>query len=474
FRVRSSHPYEPDSIDLEQTRAALAAADAHGDDAPLGLAAMTFLEDVAGEPRAGHAEGMADCERAAIDIVLGRIDAELVARIEALARESLVQLPDIDVVDLQALALQQLRHGVDRADSHLVRLAARGGPGHETSHRIEAALLGILGFHQHDRGGAVGELAGISGGDVFARPLHRLELGEAFHGRLGTIALVARDDVVDDALFLRHLVDHLHLGLHRDDLVLELVGLLGGRHAALRLQRIFVLVFAADLVALGDDVGGVDHGHVDVGRVFQQLRILGLLWHAPAGDGDTLDAAGDDAVGAVGADVVRGHRDGLQARRAETIDGHAGGRLRHAGEQRGFTADVARQMRAITEIAVLDIILGDAGAFDRMLDSVRGHAHGRGDVESAAAGFGEPGARIGYDDGFTHVSLPCRIACYGVSWGHRTHFLPGATIITPETATPPEGLGRRDCSADRNMMGVIFIVIPGRCAASNYGAQLRP
>src|ERR1700744_660173 len=108
--------YEASSINLEQSRAALAAADAHGHDAPLGLAPMAFLEDVAGETRAGHAEGMADRDRAAIDVVLFGIDAELVARIEALARERLVQLPDIDVVDLQALALQQLRHGIDRAD----------------------------------------------------------------------------------------------------------------------------------------------------------------------------------------------------------------------------------------------------------------------------------------------------------------------------------------------------------------------
>src|SRR5437879_5647198 len=58
------------AINLEQTRAALATADAHGHDAPLGLAALAFLEQMAGETRAGHAEGMADRDRAAVDIVL--------------------------------------------------------------------------------------------------------------------------------------------------------------------------------------------------------------------------------------------------------------------------------------------------------------------------------------------------------------------------------------------------------------------
>src|SRR5215472_13401787 len=89
-------PYALRSINLEQARAALAAADAHGHDAPLGLAAVAFLQDVAGEPRAGHAEGMADRDRAAVDVVLLGIDAELVARIEALAGKGLVQFPDID------------------------------------------------------------------------------------------------------------------------------------------------------------------------------------------------------------------------------------------------------------------------------------------------------------------------------------------------------------------------------------------
>src|SRR5205085_11501875 len=137
------------AVDLEQACAALAAADAHRDDAPLRLAPAAFLQDVAGETRAGHAERVADRDRAAVDIVLLGIDAELVAGIEALAGEGFVELPEIDVLDLQAVALQELRHGVDRADAHLVRLAARRRPGDETAERIEATLLGVLGFHQN-------------------------------------------------------------------------------------------------------------------------------------------------------------------------------------------------------------------------------------------------------------------------------------------------------------------------------------
>src|SRR5436190_2255367 len=157
-------------------------------DAPLGLAPAAFLQDVAGETRAGHAEGMADRDRAAVDVVLLGVDAELVARIQALASEGFVQLPEIDVVDLEAMALQQFWHGVDRADAHLVGFAASSSPGDEAAERMQAALLRVLGFHQHDGGSTVRELAGVARGDVFAGAPHRFELGEAFHRRVGTVA----------------------------------------------------------------------------------------------------------------------------------------------------------------------------------------------------------------------------------------------------------------------------------------------
>src|SRR5450756_2215582 len=117
-------PEDALAIDFEQAGAALAAADAHGDHAPLRLAPAAFLQEVARAPRAGHAEGVADRDRAAIDVVLLGIDAELVTGIQALAGERLVEFPQIDILDLEAVALQQLRHREHRADAHLVGLAA--------------------------------------------------------------------------------------------------------------------------------------------------------------------------------------------------------------------------------------------------------------------------------------------------------------------------------------------------------------
>ena len=52
------------------------------------------------------------------------IDAQPVAAINHLHGEGLVQFPQVDILHGQSVARQQPRHGEDRTDAHLVRLAA--------------------------------------------------------------------------------------------------------------------------------------------------------------------------------------------------------------------------------------------------------------------------------------------------------------------------------------------------------------
>ena len=102
---------------------------------------------------------------------------ELVAAVEDLHGERLVELPQADVVDLQAVALQQLRDREHRADAHLVRLAAGDRDAAVDAERLKPALLRELALHQHAGRRAVGELAGVAGGDAVPVAAHRLELG---------------------------------------------------------------------------------------------------------------------------------------------------------------------------------------------------------------------------------------------------------------------------------------------------------
>ena len=92
---------------------------------------------------------------------------------------------------LQTVTLQQTRHREHRADAHLVGLAAGNRPALEQAHRLKAALLGFLGFHDHDRRRAVGELRRVARGDEFVRAFDRRKLGEALERGVGAIALIA-------------------------------------------------------------------------------------------------------------------------------------------------------------------------------------------------------------------------------------------------------------------------------------------
>src|SRR5882762_10113588 len=76
---------------LEQPGGAHAAADAHRADDEAGATALSLDQRVPDHPRPRHAVGMADRDRAAIDVELVIGDTEPVAAIDHLAGERFVQ-----------------------------------------------------------------------------------------------------------------------------------------------------------------------------------------------------------------------------------------------------------------------------------------------------------------------------------------------------------------------------------------------
>ena len=243
--------------------------------------------------------------------------------------------------------------------------------------------------------------------DLLAAAEHRLQRLEAFQRRVGAIAFVAIDGDVDDALLARRLVELLHLGVERNDLVLELAGLLRGGGAALAFQRIFVLALARDLVALGDDLGGLDHRHPQSSGLtcIRCSSVMFLVFMPPICTSEMDSTPEPIATGAFGHDLLRRHGDGLQAGGAEAVDRGAGGGDRAAGPDRRVARDVhaggAFGLGAAHE-DVFDFGRIDAGVGDGVLDGVAAHHRAMGHVEAAAHGFGEPGARGRNDDGFFH------------------------------------------------------------------------
>ncbi len=119
FRYLSGH--------FEQARRSHTATDAHGDDHVLHTAALALDQRVADHARAAHAVGMANGNSAAIDVEFVVVDTQLIAAVNHLHREGFIQFPQADVADLQAGLLEQLGHGKDRADTHLVGSATGNG-----------------------------------------------------------------------------------------------------------------------------------------------------------------------------------------------------------------------------------------------------------------------------------------------------------------------------------------------------------
>src|SRR5215217_8981201 len=80
---------------LEHACRAHAATDAHRDEDAPGAAALAFDQRMSGEALAADAVGVADRNRAAVDVELVHRDAEGVGAVEHLDRKRLVELPEV-------------------------------------------------------------------------------------------------------------------------------------------------------------------------------------------------------------------------------------------------------------------------------------------------------------------------------------------------------------------------------------------
>jgi hypothetical protein len=196
-----------------------------------------------------------------------------------------------------------------------------------------------------------------------------------------------------------------------DDLFGQPALLLGGGRPLLTLQGELVLHVARDTVPLRDDLGGLDHRHVDRRLSLQHDRVARpVLVHVLVLDqADRLEASRDDDRHAVGDDLLRRHRHAHQARRALAVDGLA----RHGdGQPRGDDAlashVVARGalLERGPEDDVVDLLGIELCTGDGLADREGRQGRALGVVERTAIGFADrcPGGRN--DGGFPHLVLP--------------------------------------------------------------------
>ena len=131
-----------------------------------------------------------------LTLSLSWVDAEPVAAVDHLHGEGFVQFPQVDVVDLQSVAFEQLGHGKHRADAHFVRLAAGDGESRGRSactgcpvRRRARATSAAWPRRRRTAATVAGRDRALAAVGIEVR----LERQQSFERRVGAVALVAVD-----------------------------------------------------------------------------------------------------------------------------------------------------------------------------------------------------------------------------------------------------------------------------------------
>jgi hypothetical protein len=183
------------------------------------------------------------------------------------------------------------------------------------------------------------------------------------------------------------------------------------RCAAGSATRVLVLRARGDAVALGHDLGRLQHGPCrspasSPSGAGSWARSVLLAWFCTSEIDSTPPATDVHAV--AGDDLLRGGGDGHQARGAEAVDGHARGGDRAAGRAARSGGRCCRPWRPAGVAQPTTTSSTSAGSMPArwMALRPRGRPWRRlGVVERARKAFAEARAGGGYDDGFTHGSL---------------------------------------------------------------------
>lgn len=182
-----------------------------------------------------------------VDLLQGK--TAVLDGVDSLGSESLVDLKDIDILDLDADLLEDGGDGNGGTDTHGLGLASNNCGGDVLADNVKSELLSGLALHQENGGSTIRDLGGVtgSGGTIEGRA----ELGQALDGGTGTDTVILGDG--DLLLVTLGILDD---GLDGDDLMVELaLGLSAGSLAEGKSSEL-VLLLTGDVVLGGDVLGG--------------------------------------------------------------------------------------------------------------------------------------------------------------------------------------------------------------------------
>src|SRR3989454_567591 len=334
---------------LDDRRKAHAEPDAQAREPVVEILSLHLMEHRRDQPGAAHPERVAQGDRAAVHVQLGIVEADRFPGGDRDGREGLVDLPDVDVVDLQVGARQRLPDRRNRAVQHDRWVRARDAGGDETGARFELQLPRLVRRRHEDPARAVIDAARVAGGDATIRLERRRKRGELLHGGRATRMLVRVEHLLVAAL-----IEHGD----RFDLLLEAAFVDRPDRLAVGPEGELVHLPPRDLVLVRDEVGR-DALLNDL--VFlEQLRAQRSGVGAQSDTGHHLDAARDDDVVLTRHDLHRGEVERLESRGAHPVHAGPRDRLRESRDQRREAGDVQ----------ALFVDLGDAAQHD-ILDDLR-------------------------------------------------------------------------------------------------------
>src|SRR5262249_59961618 len=96
------------------------------------------------EACAAHPEWVADRDRTAVDVDAVGVESELADDDEALRREGLVQLDEVDICRIDSGAVEELAHRRDRADPHDPRVDTGHRASNDPPQRLDPELACLL------------------------------------------------------------------------------------------------------------------------------------------------------------------------------------------------------------------------------------------------------------------------------------------------------------------------------------------
>ena len=202
---------------------------------------------------------MSECDGAAVRVPVFHVHlfAGLILHFldygKVLRRESLIAFVNVDVVHLKTHLAQNLEVGVNRADTHKLRVNAYVCAKYPFCQRFVAKFLCLVGTHHKDERRAVVSAGSISCSGYAASP-YRFELCKPFHGGICSRMFVGVYDYRLAFLCIFH--------FNRKNFVLEISILDGFRGPLLRSQCKLVAFLSCDAPFFCHSVGNLNHGEV--------------------------------------------------------------------------------------------------------------------------------------------------------------------------------------------------------------------